>query len=49
MFREIRRKERITENTRKEENYKNIKPETNMTVEEAVDFWTEVFNKVESD
>lgn len=48
MFREIRRSEKITDVSvdKKSEEYRNIEPETDMTVEEAENFWNELFNKM---
>lgn len=39
MFREIRTKERITDHIEKKKAYQEIKPKTDITVEEANDFW----------
>jgi hypothetical protein len=44
-FREVERNiesEKLNKD-KKEENYKQIKPETNMTVEEVKNFWNEIF------
>lgn len=47
MFREIRTMEKITDSVEKKElNYKKIKPEEKMTIEEADVFWTEMFNQM---
>lgn len=47
MFREIRTSERITEQDERErrerENFRKIKPETNITVKEAIDFVNQMF------
>ena len=54
MFREIRTRERITEEDRRrleeeerrqleEHGYLSIKPETEMTVEECMDYWNNIF------
>ena len=43
---EIRTSEKISDNTAKEEeseNWKQIKPETDMTADEARKFWDDVF------
>lgn len=44
-FREVERNIEIEKlnKDKKEENYKKIKPETNMTVEEVNHFWDNVF------
>ena len=44
MFREIEKNiENEKNNKNKEESYKKIKPETDMTFEEAEAFWYEIF------
>ena len=45
MFREIRTTEKITDTCVVEEHheFEQIKPETEMTTEEAKDFWNELF------
>lgn len=43
-IREIKVKEIRNEN-KKEEGYKQIKPETNITVDEALEFWKQEFAK----
>ena len=45
MFREIRATEKITDTNRKEERneYREIKPETEMTYEKAKEFWDMMF------
>jgi hypothetical protein len=46
MFREIHeiREEKV--NNKKQEDYLNIKPKTNMTSEEVESFWAEEFRKL---
>ena len=44
MFREVEKKYRKRKNNKnEEESYKKIKPETDMTFEEAEAFWNEIF------
>lgn len=51
MFREIRRVESIEKiikeerRKREEEGFRKIKPETDMTVEEARDIWMQIWNQ----
>lgn len=42
-FREVEKNIEKENINKKEENYKNIKPETDMTIEEVNNFWNEIF------
>ena len=45
-FREVEKNIEKENINKKEENYKNIKPETDMTIEEVNNFWNEIFASV---
>lgn len=45
-FKEVEKNIEKENINKKEENYKNIKPETDMTIEEVINFWNEIFASV---
>ena len=46
MFREIRTREKITERDAEHEEYKKIRPESDMAVKDAMSFWNNEFEKM---